>query len=357
MDTTQVTPGKFMRNIHASMIVSGILAVEQVLYGLLVSESGSRTQVLHLASASLFTTIFLLTIVIRRRVATIPHRVITCMEFVPPVAGMAVALMRIVWFEGTLYSIPTIYLAILYGSSVLFILNYLQSTLFFTMMMIGGIAAVSHFTSHSAEVPFLTDFFFNGMIAWLISVMTYRSFSRQYTINAIVQEQNRKLSYLAERDWLTGMYNRRKIDEIINQERFWPPVDVPYAAAVLFDLDLFKQVNDQYGHQVGDQVLRQLANLILETLQPNEIGFRWGGEEFLVFTARDGVLLAEQLRQRIASTLFTGGIRLTASFGVAYLQDTISANEMFKTIDQNLYRAKEEGRNRVISSPGKRSSV
>ncbi len=351
MDTSHSVLGKFMRNINASMIVSGILAVEQVLYGLLVSDSGSRTQLLYLASASLFFFMFLLTIVVKGRAATISDRVITIMELVFPAAGMAVALMRITWFEGTLYSIPTIYLAILYGSSVLFILNYLQSTLFFTLMMIGGITAVLRFTNYSPDVPFLSDFFFNGMVAWLISAMSYRSFSRQFAINAIVQEQNMKLSYLAERDWLTGMYNRRKIDEIINQGSLWPPDNVPYTAAILFDLDYFKQVNDQYGHHVGDQVLRALANLILEALEPNEIGFRWGGEEFLIFTARDGVQLAEELRQRIASTTFTDEIHLTASFGVAYLQDTSSSNDLFKMIDQNLYQAKNEGRNRVISSP------
>jgi len=273
------------------------------------------------------------------------------MELVPPFVAMIVALTRIIWFEGTLYSIPTIYLAILYGSSVLFILDYKQSGVFFSLMMVGGIVSVFQFTDYVPEVPFLSDLFFNGVVAWLISVMSYRSFSRQVTIHGLVREQNLKLSYLAERDWLTGMYNRRKIEELINHGNNWPPSSFSYTSAILFDLDRFKQINDEYGHQVGDQVLRELASLVLGSLTPEEIGFRWDGEEFLIFTERDGVLLAEELRQRIASTDFAHEIHITASFGVAYVQTTESANELFKLVDQNLYRAKEEGRNRVVSTP------
>jgi len=205
MDATQPVLGKTMRNIHASMIVSGILAVEQLLYGLLVSHQGTRTQQIYLLSAGLFFVVFLLCFPVKRRVHRISALPASIMELVPPFVAMIVALTRIIWFEGTLYSIPTIYLAILYGSSVLFILDYRQSGVFFSLMIVGGIVSVFQFTDYVSEVPFLTDFFFNGMIAWLISVMSYRSFSRQVTIYGLVREQNLKLSYLAERDWLTGM--------------------------------------------------------------------------------------------------------------------------------------------------------
>src|SRR5690554_6617646 len=162
MDATQPVLGKTMRNIHASMIVSGILAVEQLLYGILVSSHGSRTQQIYLLSAGLVFVVFLLCFPVKRRVHRISALPASIMELVPPFVAMIVALTRIIWFEGTLYSISTMYLAIRCGTCVIIILLHELSGLFFLLMMVGGIVCVFQFTGDETEVPFLSENFVSG---------------------------------------------------------------------------------------------------------------------------------------------------------------------------------------------------
>jgi diguanylate cyclase (GGDEF)-like protein len=121
------------------------------------------------------------------------------------------------------------------------------------------------------------------------------------------------------------------------------------------DLDHFKRVNDTYGHQTGDAVLRGTAALLVESLRSSDFPARYGGEEFAVIlphTSRDqAALLADRIRSRVAQRSFGEGpheVRLTVSAGVAALEPGAGGEELVSLADQALYLAKNSGRNRVV---------
>jgi diguanylate cyclase (GGDEF)-like protein len=113
------------------------------------------------------------------------------------------------------------------------------------------------------------------------------------------------------------------------------------------DVDYFKRVNDTYGHEVGDTVLKELSSLILNCLPANTYFGRWGGEEFLIITFSDGYRLAETVRMMIANHQFSKVDQITCSFGVAVSTKDCLPNDLIKRADEALYLAKENGRNQV----------
>ncbi len=170
--------------------------------------------------------------------------------------------------------------------------------------------------------------------------------------NARLYEQTRQLAIT---DALTGLYNRRHLfslgaREIQRARRFGHPL-----TALMIDLDDFKQVNDRYGHHVGDQVLRQWAQRTAATLREVDILGRYGGEEFGVFlpetTLEQGIHLARRLRQHIAAEPFNtekGPVRLTVSIGLAAWNEHItSAAALLQEADFAQYAAKHAGKNRI----------
>lgn len=175
-------------------------------------------------------------------------------------------------------------------------------------------------------------------------------------INTQLVAQNAQLQALSVTDRLTGLYNRLRLDQVLEDElaRF-QRYGVAFAL-VLVDVDHFKAVNDTHGHAVGDQVLRQFADILRNNTRAVDLVGRWGGEEFLVIcreTQFDGALaLAEKLRQDVSGFTFSTVGQRTASFGVtsAILGDTVA--KMMARADAALYRAKAAGRNRVAHKEG-----
>jgi diguanylate cyclase (GGDEF)-like protein len=165
---------------------------------------------------------------------------------------------------------------------------------------------------------------------------------------------------LAERraatDVLTGLPNRRHADETLERLLASARRKGRSVAVMLFDLDRFKEINDRFGHAVGDDALRTTADGTRELLRGSDYVARFGGEEFIVLLSETGSAeartVAEALRSRIAE-LDVAGLdgRMTASFGVAVYPDHgVGADELIKAADAALYRAKETGRNRVETS-------
>lgn len=175
---------------------------------------------------------------------------------------------------------------------------------------------------------------------------------------------NQKLEYLAMRDELTGLHNRRYFMVHVNEEfrrskRYRNPLSL-----LMLDLDHFKGINDSYGHESGDKALRHLAEILKKTLRTTDVIARTGGEEFSILaintTLEDATLLADRLRKAIEeqSRLFPDR-GLTVSIGVAALDDASGdVDEILRNADIALYRAKKTGRNRVevqtinLSKPG-----
>ncbi len=175
-----------------------------------------------------------------------------------------------------------------------------------------------------------------------------------------VRRLENSLREMANIDPLTGICNRRKMHQILkNSLEHKEPI--PYQAVVaMMDVDLFKKVNDTYGHDVGDEVLLTLANLLYEK-QENIPGFyvsRWGGEEFLVFYEKynkaqeDVIGIFEELRQQIQDTVVkvdNKEIQITVTMGLAFYNDGENIQNLIKIADDNLYKGKKSGRNRVVS--------
>jgi diguanylate cyclase (GGDEF)-like protein/PAS domain S-box-containing protein len=167
-----------------------------------------------------------------------------------------------------------------------------------------------------------------------------------------------RLRELAMQDELTGLYNRRHFLELAEAEvarvrRTGAPLSV-----AMLDIDHFKRVNDFFGHPAGDHVLRELARAMRETLRGSDVPARFGGEEFavlLVDTTLEGALaVTERLRERVGRgevALGHGRVaRVTVSAGVAELGPTERLESLLERVDQALYRAKAEGRDRIMSS-------
>jgi len=170
-------------------------------------------------------------------------------------------------------------------------------------------------------------------------------------------ETTRRLEEMAIRDELTGLFNRRHVLEELRAEFSRSARFSLSLTCMEIDLDLFKDVNDHYGHQAGDRVLRQISELFQKGFREPDILARIGGEEFLVILPQTDVqgamAKAERLRQQVAEQLFTidyeKTIRLTISIGVAAYPDKRIRNidDLVKIADDALYESKKAGRNRV----------
>ncbi len=164
----------------------------------------------------------------------------------------------------------------------------------------------------------------------------------------------RSLEDLAGTDSLTGIMNRRKFYEVLRREITRARRYGSSFSIILFDLDHFKVLNDNYGHSEGDRVLKELAELIRKRLREADAFARVGGEEFIVLapdTGFDGAVeLAERLRGAIENHYFGSKLKLTASFGVTSFTKGDDEDSLLKRVDNLMYIAKMKGRNRVEAS-------
>jgi diguanylate cyclase (GGDEF)-like protein len=164
-------------------------------------------------------------------------------------------------------------------------------------------------------------------------------------------EKNRELEVLSVTDRLTGLFNRRKLDEVLDEELIRCRRYAVQFAVILMDIDHFKHVNDNHGHPVGDAVLQAMARIARERTRDADALARYGGEEFVIVcrhsTLAGAIESAERIREAIADHYFTGAGHLTASFGVAACCEADTVPSLLERADAALYRAKALGRNRV----------
>lgn len=169
--------------------------------------------------------------------------------------------------------------------------------------------------------------------------------------NAALQAANARLSQLATTDPLTGLWNRRHLEEMLAAEvaksrRYQTPL-----ALLILDLDHFKSINDRHGHAAGDSVLKEATRLFKHELRETDLLARWGGEEFVVLvphcSAAGAVALAEKLRLVVASHVFAEVGSVTISVGASELKSEESIDDWFRRVDGALYEAKSGGRNTV----------
>jgi diguanylate cyclase (GGDEF)-like protein len=169
---------------------------------------------------------------------------------------------------------------------------------------------------------------------------------------AQLNESLLEVEHLAVTDRLTETYNRRKFDEMVVYEHQRAEHGHAPFSLIMFDIDHFKLVNDQYGHSVGDEVLRQLVRLVKSLIRQSDLLIRWGGEEFLILLPttedQEAGAFAERIRTTVESEKFGQVENLTISLGVAQLLVNDTTDSVLKRVDNALYQAKDGGRNRVI---------
>jgi len=171
-----------------------------------------------------------------------------------------------------------------------------------------------------------------------------------FTDITILQEERDYFVHLAATDALTGLHNRAKLNETLEYsiqkaKRYSQPFCV-----IIFDADLFKQVNDTHGHQVGDSVLQKIAAITKENVRSSDFIARYGGEEFVILAPSTPLehakIMAEKLRYTIENSAIEG-LNITCSFGIAELMPDDTPEELIKRADGLLYKAKQSGRNQV----------
>ncbi|MBL8247815.1 MAG: diguanylate cyclase [Candidatus Competibacter sp.] len=168
-------------------------------------------------------------------------------------------------------------------------------------------------------------------------------------------DQNAELERLATTDGLTGLTNRRRLFEHLEQEVYRARRYGTALSLILFDIDHFKRINDNWGHAAGDCVLREIAHEAHRLLRKADTAGRYGGEEFVVLLPEtdlaEAMLLAHRLNRQISHMVITpehsSPISVTVSVGVAEIAPDESGEDLIQRADQALYRAKREGRNRV----------
>ncbi|MFT7880533.1 MAG: diguanylate cyclase [Sulfurimonas sp.] len=169
----------------------------------------------------------------------------------------------------------------------------------------------------------------------------------------------KELRKMALHDRLTGLYNRRIFDDKIEDEVKRTERYEKNLSLLMIDIDHFKKINDTYGHQAGDEVLKHLATIIVKSIRNSDYAARYGGDEFTVTlpetTLEQAAVMAERTREAIASTQLTllshtDKIHLTVSVGVSTYRENSSVEELINAADTALYKAKKSGRNQVQKS-------
>jgi diguanylate cyclase (GGDEF)-like protein len=177
--------------------------------------------------------------------------------------------------------------------------------------------------------------------------------------NSLLQTLN-EIGQLQIRDSLTGIFNRRFIDERLPADILNSSVDLIPFTIIFTDIDHFKLVNDTYGHVAGDHVLKELAELLQKSVVDRDDWVaRYGGEEFLIHLRNRSIASAveftEKIRIKIENSEFNyegNNIRITSSFGVCSLHKNwnIKVEELMNCVDKNLYAAKSSGRNKIVAT-------
>ncbi|GGY75339.1 GGDEF domain-containing protein [Cellvibrio zantedeschiae] len=188
------------------------------------------------------------------------------------------------------------------------------------------------------SLAMMSSLFFGSTMAYLFARLT--------------EEQRLRLEIFASQDPLTMLGNRRLMDEELRLcTDDFARYKIP-ATLIVFDLDKFKDINDKFGHSIGDQVLINIGNLLSARLRKTDRAFRFGGEEFVLLARNtrldEAAIIAEQIRVQITTHINGPKGTISASFGCASIQPEETREQWFVRADRAMYEAKEQGRNCVV---------
>lgn len=195
----------------------------------------------------------------------------------------------------------------------------------------------------------------NITLTFLISIKCMTEFIRQtYNETGLLTDKNNDLEKSANIDALTGLRNRRSIDEYIERAIYLAKSEGSDFSILMCDLDNFKRVNDTYGHDCGDKILKNTANLIKSEIRPDDAVFRWGGEEILIVIKGGAYIakaVAERCRKSIEESVIdynSQEVGVTITIGGASYYQGATQDDLVGRADKNLYTGKENGKNQVV---------
>ena len=240
-----------------------------------------------------------------------------------------------------------------------------QRGLILVLLLISGTTWLLFWPSAFYSSPYSTEILFRFWAAYLI--LAWISFSVEYIRHQTRQRLQatwRELDIQACTDELTGLANRRGLREYLGKQEQRSTQGEGSYAVILGDMDDFKQINDRYGHDVGDRVLSTVGKLISSLVREDDLAARWGGEEFLLLLAdtdaEGAKVLAEKVRDCVAtSKILVDGesIDLSMSLGVAAQQQDAPLSASLKSADAAMYEAKRRGKNSVVMTNQLSSSM
>ncbi|HTC95771.1 MAG TPA: GGDEF domain-containing protein [Terriglobales bacterium] len=190
----------------------------------------------------------------------------------------------------------------------------------------------------------------DAQLLWILSLVAENQLTREYANEGLIR--------FAFTDFLTGLKTRGYFEQQLDVEIKRSERKKLSLTLLMIDIDFFKPFNDQYGHHVGDQILRDVATLLMKDMREVDTVARYGGEEFVIVlpeTSEEGAtFVAQRLRRNVEQAKFFAGspntvVRLTISIGIAvFYQDAQFKRELIENADVALYTAKKTGRNRVV---------
>lgn len=175
----------------------------------------------------------------------------------------------------------------------------------------------------------------------------------------LLEKENKKLKKIVLYDYLTKVYNRKGLIDIGNRyfeslkrKKHWRRKNEITSLAIIFiDLDDFKQINDKYGHEKGDKVLKSFASFLKNNFRKTDIIARWGGEEFVVLLINTPYSFlkkkTELIRKKIENTIFSN-LKITASLGAIFYNKEKRLSDLLNKADKLMYLAKKRGKNQVV---------
>ena len=236
---------------------------------------------------------------------------------------------------------------------------YLAPIIIITMNIIVSIVMTIMicFSGNVQEIiPYLINYYIFVVMATTIGVIHVFMKIKMYKKNIELVEANCALKNIAERDYLSGLYNRTKLNEV--SEKVWIDgiKNNTQLGCILFDIDDFKKINDTYGHIEGDRLIRRISEIIIRTTDDIEAySFRYGGEEFLIvlpgMDSEKLMCLAETIRYKISTLrIYDAEYKISISGGVYSNIPTSKGNikDFFLQADKGLYKAKENGKNQIV---------
>ena len=197
------------------------------------------------------------------------------------------------------------------------------------------------------------DFFAGTAYIFIVITLSGISSYRNHRCKRLRYIERLELLQMSRTDSLTGIYNRGKFNEELTKwmkysKRYKTPLSL-----VIFDFDDFKQINDNYGHLLGDRVIVNTTGVISKTIRQSDVFARWGGEEFAILLPNTDIHqaleLMERIRELVAGNILECGKYITCSFGLASMEAGDTEDALLRRADKLLYEAKKAGKNTIVS--------